>query len=334
MKNPNGYGCIKKLSGNRRRPYAFVITENGTRKVIDYFSTQVEALIFQTDYNKTHNKPRLTDNKMTFSELYHRWLPSHVAHTEPSKSTIDGYHSAYSHCKKLFDMDITKIKYKHVQTVIDDMQGLSYSSKKKVRSLISLLFTYANQMEYCSRSFSRLISIGKNKPVCPHHAFTTHKINRLWNHTDKKSVQIVLILIYTGMRNIELRYLKSTDVNRKQKFIRITKSKTESGIRIVPIHNRILPLIENLLQDETVYLLSDKPLSYAEFRAIWNHAMKLINGRHTPHDSRHTCATLLDAAEINDNARKLILGHSRGDVTNGIYTHKTLRQLRNAINKI
>ena len=45
MKNPNGYGCIKKLTGNRRRPYAFVITENGTRKVIGYFSTQVEALI-------------------------------------------------------------------------------------------------------------------------------------------------------------------------------------------------------------------------------------------------------------------------------------------------
>ena len=102
----------------------------------------------------------------------------------------------------------------------------------------------------------------------------------------------------------------------------------------MPIHNRIFPLIENLLQEETAYLLSDKPLSYAKFRAIWNSAMKLINGRHTPHDSRHTCATLLDAAEINDNARKLILGHSRGDVTNGIYTHKTLRQLRNAINKI
>lgn len=45
-------------------------------------------------------------------------------------------------------------------------------------------------------------------------------------------------------------------------------------------------------------------------------------------------ATLLDAVDINDNARKMILGHARHDVTNGVYTHKTLRQLRKAIEKI
>lgn len=28
MRNPNGYGCIKKLSGQRRRPFAFVVSEN------------------------------------------------------------------------------------------------------------------------------------------------------------------------------------------------------------------------------------------------------------------------------------------------------------------
>lgn len=27
MRKPNGYGSIKKLSGNRRRPFAFVISE-------------------------------------------------------------------------------------------------------------------------------------------------------------------------------------------------------------------------------------------------------------------------------------------------------------------
>lgn len=80
MRNPNGYGCIKKLSGNRRRPYIFVVSETGRRRVIGYYSTQVEALIAQTDYNIHHNHPRLRDNKMTFSELYHRWLPDHISH--------------------------------------------------------------------------------------------------------------------------------------------------------------------------------------------------------------------------------------------------------------
>lgn len=60
MKNPNGYGCIKKLSGNRRRPYIFVISEQGKQRVIDAFPSQVEALIFQTDYNRSHGRPRLS----------------------------------------------------------------------------------------------------------------------------------------------------------------------------------------------------------------------------------------------------------------------------------
>lgn len=34
MRNPNGYGSVKKLSGNRRRPYVFVVSEAGKRRVI------------------------------------------------------------------------------------------------------------------------------------------------------------------------------------------------------------------------------------------------------------------------------------------------------------
>lgn len=29
MRNPNGYGCIKHLSGRRRRPFVFVVSKDG-----------------------------------------------------------------------------------------------------------------------------------------------------------------------------------------------------------------------------------------------------------------------------------------------------------------
>ena len=32
MRKPNGYGSIKKLSGNRRRPFVFVISKNGKQR--------------------------------------------------------------------------------------------------------------------------------------------------------------------------------------------------------------------------------------------------------------------------------------------------------------
>lgn len=72
MRKPNGYGCIKRLSGNRRRPFVFVISENGKQKPVEYFTNQIDAEIFQADYNKTHN---------------HRppsWASNHIGRTVPS----------------------------------------------------------------------------------------------------------------------------------------------------------------------------------------------------------------------------------------------------------
>lgn len=55
---------------------------------------------------------------------------------------------------------------------------------------------------------------------------------------------------------------------------------------------------------------------------------------HLPHDGRHTCATLMDDAEISLKIRQLILGHSAQDITSRVYTHKTIQQLIDAIDKI
>lgn len=336
MKNPNGYGCIKHLSGSRRNPWAFVVTENRKQKVKGYFPTKLEALAFQVDWNRSHNRHRLS--KITFAELYLRWKPKHVEYFRVSESTVKGYESAYKHCSSLYDMPVESIRYKDLQAVIDSMQGLSYASKKKVRNLLSLTFAYARKMEYTTRDFTGLIRIGKNKPINPHQALSKRKINQLWKLVSTvPDVDLVLILIYTGLRNGELRNLLKSDINRRQKFLRVTKSKTSAGIRIVPIHHLIWPFIEKRLTSEGPYLVNvdGKPYDYSRFARTFRRIMKLVHGeKHKPHDTRHTCATLLDGAEVNDNARRMILGHARQGVTNRVYTHKTLRQLRKAIESL
>lgn len=336
MKNPNGYGTIKKLSGNRRRPFVFMVSINGKQKAMGYFSAKLEALAFQVDYNKSHGLHSLS--KITFAELYARWMPKHISYASVSKSTINGYECAYKHCASLYDLPIADIKYSHLQAVIDDMTNLSYASKKKVRNLLSLLFAHAREMEYTTRDFTGLIKIGKNHPVNPHHAISKRKVNQLWKIVDTPDVDIILILIYTGMRNGELRALLKSDVNRRQKYIRIRKSKTAAGVRIIPIHSRIWPFVEVRLSCNGSHLIADDsgmPYTYSRLARLFTHVMKLVHGeKHKLHDTRHTCATWLDDAEVNDNAKKMILGHARNDVTNGVYTHKNLRQLRKTIEKI
>ena len=237
-------------------------------------------------------------------------------------------------------MPLKKIKYYHLQDVIDTVKkkGLSYSSCKKIRSLISLMFKYGIMMEYCNKNYANLLNLGKNKAIRPHKPFTRQKINKLWSNLNIEGVDTVLILIYTGMRVGELLNLTKDNIYLRQKYLKITKSKTKAGLRSIPIHEKILPLIINRMNKYGKFLICDEtgnPYNYSKYRTLWNKIMQQINAKyHSTHDCRHTCATLLDNAEANEYAKRRILGHATGDVTDTVYTHKNLKQLRKAINKI
>lgn len=337
MRKPNGYGSIKRLSGSRRRPFVFVISVDGKQKPVEYFSTQVEAEIFQADYNKLHFHRSLPGHQVTLAELYHRWLPAHIVDTDPSDSALASYANSFKHLSCLQYEPFQNLKYIDYQRVLDGMRksGLSYSSLKKVRSLVSLLEKYANKIELTNKSYAPLLSIGKNKAIRPHKPFSRQKINRLWQHVGEPGVDTVLILLYTGMRVGEMLHLQKSDVNLRQGYIRITKSKTVSGIRNIPIHHRISPLIAIRIKSAGVYLIADaggKPYDYSRYCLLWRAVMHSINADgHTTHDCRHTVATLLDNAGANETAKRRILGHAGGDVTERVYTHKGLRQLRKCI---
>lgn len=337
MRKPNGYGCIKRLSGNRRRPFVFVISENGKQRPVEYFTNQIDAEIFQADYNKTHNHRSLPGHQITLEELYHRWLPAHTADTVPSRSTLCSYENSFKHLSSLHQEPFASLKYMDYQRIMDDMRksGLSYSSLKKVRSLISLLSQYASKIEFTNKNYAPLLSIGKNRQVRPHKPFSRQKINRLWQHVGEPRVDTVLILLYTGMRVGEMLTLQKSDVNIRQHYIRITNSKTAAGIRVIPIHSRIMPLVVCRMDSPGTALITDasgRPYDYSRYCIAWRAVMQLINATgHTTHDCRHTVATLLDNAGANETAKRRILGHAGGDVTERVYTHKNIRQLRKCI---
>ncbi|MDR1891831.1 MAG: recombinase, partial [Oscillospiraceae bacterium] len=77
MRNPNGYGTVVKLSGNRRNPFAVRKTRGFDERgypvyiPIGYAPTREEGLILLANYN---NDPWDVDKeKITFLELYEMW---------------------------------------------------------------------------------------------------------------------------------------------------------------------------------------------------------------------------------------------------------------------
>lgn len=66
MRNPNGYGCIKHLSGRRRRPFVFVVTDEGRQRPVEYFTNLVDAQIFQADYHRAHHHRSLPGDNLIY----------------------------------------------------------------------------------------------------------------------------------------------------------------------------------------------------------------------------------------------------------------------------
>ena len=150
----------------------------------------------------------------------------------------------------------------------------------------------------------------------------------------------MLIMIYTGWRIGELLAMRTDDVDLTEWTMR-GGSKTEAGKnRLVPIHSRIRPLIERLYDPDREYLIpspdGNRPLSYYTYRDVYFRRVTEQLGMpdHRPHDCRHTFASEADSAEMNKLCIKRIMGHASQDITDRVYTHKTIEELRREIEKI
>lgn len=71
---------------------------------------------------------------------------------------------------------------------------------------------------------------------------------------------------------------------------------------------------------------------YNNYRQNFKKIIKKIGlQEHTIHDTRHTFATLLSNADANKTSIKNIIGHSDYGITEKIYTHKDIEELKKAI---
>ena len=266
-------------------------------------------------------------NTITLRQLFNEWLPIHSQSI--SRSAIKSYLIAFKHISNIADTPITDIHFQHLQNVINSMhvKGLSYSSCKKVRTLINQLFNYAIIQDYPITNYALHLNLGSNIPTIKRKVFTRQQINKLWA-MDTSYSHIILILLYTGLRIGELLNLRKQDINRRSSYLIVRHAKTKAGEgRIIPLHHRIMPLIKQLYNDTNDYLFT---ISYTTFRKHFQDIMKQLNCKHTIHDTRHTFASLLDAVAL-PNALRSLLGHKQGDITTRVYTHKTIRELRKTI---
>ncbi len=351
MKLPNGFGSVYKLSGKRRNPWIARKTsgwetnpETGKAVqkyiTIGYYHTKQDALTALGAYNE--NPYDINAQYITFAEVYEKWSAEHFEEIVPSARR--SWISCYNHSKPLHNMKMKDIRPAHMEGCIHDAE-VGSATKQRMKSMYNLMYRYALKHDIVEKDYAALCnSVKSDAPVIQRIPFSSEEIKILWNSLDVPFVDMILIGIYSGWRPQELAVLKIADVDLDTGIFR-GGLKTEAGKnRIVPIHSSILPLVRRRY-DEAIrmgskYLFNDPEgqqgtsLTYDKYRGRWNKAMLRVHMHHRPHDTRHTFITLAKNAGIDEYILKLIAGHSIRDITEKVYTHRTIEQLHEEIEKI
>lgn len=331
-RNPNGYGSVVKLSGNRRRPFAARKTVGYDDRaypiyeIVGYYETRKDAMLALAQYNA---KPYdLSLSKSTFSQLYDLWSKDEFPQMSDALKTA--HRAAYKHCERLYNKTYKDIRKAEMQRCIDEC-GRSYATQTNIRNLFVQLDKYAYDNDIISKCYSANLTTAEKDVKIQRNLFTDAEVNTLHEHVGEKCVDELLFMLYTGCRVTEMLTLKQSNINFSQNTLRFGIKTAAGKNRIVPIHDKLLPILQ-AHKEELVF--SRWGGSSRAFRYHLNLVLKQYGMKHTTHDARHTVRSKLDSADANKVCIDLIIGHKNGDIGERVYTHKTIEELRAAMSKL
>lgn len=311
MRLPNGFGSVYKLKGARRCPWVARKTVGWTEKghpkyfYIGYYKTRTEAMEALSLFNHDPNA-----QKATFKEIYDLWWED----TEPTlKTAVRGtYESVRGRFAPLLKMRMQNIRLTDMENLV---RGETKFVGRNIKTVLGHVFDYAVHHELVTadrRELVRHIKLSDD---------VHHKTERRV-FTEEEEAKVtepeILILLYTGMRVGEFINLEADDIHLDERYLRIRKSKTAAGVRVVPIAERIVPLFGCLPTE----------LNYEKIKKMFE------KYGHLPHDSRHSFVSKCADNKIDERVTRAIVGHSGSGITETVYTHIDLSVLLDAVNSL
>jgi integrase len=266
----------------------------------------------------------------TFKEVYELFYERKYGENAPKKlaqKTKSCDIASFKHCEELHDRIFTTITHNELQALINDCQ---YGTvvKKKIISLLHQMYKYARIYDITDKDNSEGLATSENnsKHGIP---FTESDIKVLWKHKDDEMVEMLLIMIYSGFRIAEY---ETIEVNFDKMYFKGGVKTANSKNRIVPIHSAIQPLVRSRMKKRKKMM--NKTVDGFR-KKMYRKLEELGIEKHTPHDCRHTFSALCEHFKMPEADRKRLLGHSLGsDITNSVYGHRTLEELRESIEMI
>lgn len=328
------------------------------------YKTKGEANAALAEYLK--NPYDISNKDITFSQLYEIWFNDFIKDHESHRYRIK---SGYNYCTPLYNKKFREISILDMKKCIDNATRVvergKYKGEKKIATpsckeamkyIFNHMYSYAIEARIVNRNYAKEFTLDKKvfqekevnrKEKIP---FTKEELEILWKASQfVPFADMIVYACYSGWRPGEIIRLKIKDVNLEEGYI-VGGIKTKAGKqRIVPTHPIVKPIIEKYynqaIQIGSEYLFNDlskkkgvNGLSKDQYLSRFNNVIAALNFRTelTPHYTRHTFISMAKSREVNMNeyVLKLIVGHDIGDVTEHVYTHREIQDLKAEMNKI
>lgn len=317
------------------------------QKCIGYYETRSDAMIALAEYNK--NPFDIDLKNITFEQVYAILYEKEIKDMGRSGKTV--YTNSYNKCDPLKKMRIRELRLTHLQNVVDQYSNKSKSTQNNIIVLLHAMYKLCMENDIIDKDYSQFVKITTKAEKKEKTPYSKQEIQTIWDNIDwmqttpRKNVltgihmmDSIIIMLYTGVRIGELLEIKIEDVHINERWIDLRGTKTKAAKRIVPIHKKIIPLIEKRLSESTgEYLFCDNAgnqISYQRYKGMFFELfMKEFKINHTPHECRHTFATIAAASNMNKILLKKIIGHSSSDITESVYTHAYIDDLITEIDK-
>ena len=167
-------------------------------------------------------------------------------------------------------------------------------------------------------------------------------VEAIMEKKDQLLFDVVLILMYTGLRPEEACRLKAQHIHfEDDNWLHVDESKTQAGIRDVPIHKDLQPIIKRLSYDKRNKYLLSKIQSKNKYdirsdpigKRFGRVKTKLGYGpKHVLYSVRHTVITIMDQSGIPTSVIADTVGHEQPSFTKRISSGgSSMEQKRKAI---
>lgn len=263
-------------------------------------------------------------------------------------------------------MKLKDVTETHLQRILNDQAGKSFSHVSKLRLVMKALFSRAHASHLILWDPSEKLTLPR----------TTKGVRRSLTEEERSHILAVaethraglwvLTLLYAGLRPGETAVLQWKDIDFEKNELHVYKAaesgtmavkgpKTASGVRDIPMHpelrKRLLAERKGPL-DRVFTTTRGTPLDEKALRRLWTGFLRevdihmgaalyrnkivqpVVSEDLTPYCLRHTFCTDLQRAGVPINVAKELMGHADIQTTATIYTHKDQEVLHTNMHKL